>query len=154
MAGGWWASSTSTGGIWSSTPSTRRFARWVGCCWPSRRTIWPRTAAGFCERSARTRVCSPRCRWCEQPGVRHLRLVKLPVSGATTMVAEMLHVEPAAAAGLARLLGPHASGNPYETVELLNTLRHDGALTATAGGWRWDEAPVQTRQGRIEEGGL
>jgi len=33
--------------------------------------------------------------------VRQLRLDNLPVSGSVTMVAEMLHVAPAAAAGLA-----------------------------------------------------
>ena len=49
------------------------------------------------------------------------------------MVAEMLHVDRAAAAGLAEVIEPHTSGNPYETVELLNALRRDGVLTATAG---------------------
>ena len=38
----------------------------------------------------------------------------------------MLHVDPAAAAGLAELIDPYTSGNPYETVELLNALRRDG----------------------------
>jgi hypothetical protein len=37
------------------------FARWVGCCWPNRRMSSPRSASGSCGRSARTRVCSPRC---------------------------------------------------------------------------------------------
>ncbi len=39
----------------------------------------------------------------------------------------------ATAAGLAEVIRPHTSGNPYETVELLNALRRDGVLTATAG---------------------
>ena len=34
----------------------RRFARWAGCCWPSRRTSWPRSASGSWRRSGRTRV--------------------------------------------------------------------------------------------------
>ena len=57
------------------------------------------------------------------------------------MVAEMLHVDPAAAAGLAEEIYPHTSGNPYETVELLNVLRRDGVLVATEGGWRWESRP-------------
>jgi hypothetical protein len=65
-------------------------------------------------------------RWREAAGVRHLRLGNLPVSGSVTMVAEMLHADPAAAAGLAAMIEPHASGNPYQTVELLNALRRDG----------------------------
>ena len=46
------------------------------------------------------------------------------------------------------------SGNPYETVELLNALRRDGVLTATATGWRWDAAAVRAPPGRSEGGGL
>jgi serine/threonine protein kinase len=44
-------------GIRSSTRFIRRFARWAGCCWPSRRTSWPRSGNGSCGGSARTRVC-------------------------------------------------------------------------------------------------
>ena len=87
-------------------------------------------------------------RWCEQAGVEHLRLANLPVSGSVTMAAEMLHVDPAAAAGLVEEIYPHTSGNPYATVELLNALRGDGVLLATEGGWRWEKATVQARLGR------
>ena len=87
-------------------------------------------------------------RWYQQAGVEHLRLANLPVSGSVTMAAEMLHVDPAAAAGLVEEIFPHTSGNPYATVELLNALRGDGVLLATEGGWRWDEATVQARLGR------
>ena len=80
-------------------------------------------------------------RWREQAGVRHLRLDNLPVPSLAGMVAEMLHVDPAAAAGLAELIHPYTSGNPYETVELLNALRRDGA----AGGDRGRLAVGQRR---------
>ncbi|GAB3832378.1 hypothetical protein GCM10027610_024430 [Dactylosporangium cerinum] len=93
-------------------------------------------------------------RWREQPGVRHLRLANLPVAGAITMVAEMLHVDEAGAAGLGEVISPYASGNPYETVELLNALRRDGLLTATADGWRWDAAEVRAHLGRSDVAGL
>jgi predicted ATPase/signal transduction histidine kinase len=93
-------------------------------------------------------------RWCEQADVRHLRLVNLPVSDSVAMVAEMLHVDRASAADLVELINPYLSGNPYETVELLNALRRDGVLTATAGGWRWDAASVRAYVGRSDVAGL
>jgi signal transduction histidine kinase len=93
-------------------------------------------------------------RWRDQAGVRHLRLDNLPVSSSVTMVAEMLHVDPAAAGGLAEVIEPHTSGNPYETVELLNALRRDGLLTVTAAGWRWDAAAARAHLGRSEVSGL
>jgi predicted ATPase len=99
-------------------------------------------------------LAGPLSRWREQAGVEHLRLVNLPVPGSVAMVAEMLHVDPAAAAGLADVLEPHTHGNPYETVELLNALRRDGLLAATADGWRWDEAAVRAHLGRSDVAGL
>jgi len=92
--------------------------------------------------------------WCGQAGVEHVRLANLPVSGSVTMAAEMLHVDPAAAAGLVEEIYPHTSGNPYATVELLNALRGDGVLVATEGGWRWDEVTVQARMGRPDVAAL
>ena len=63
------------------------------------------------------------------------------------MVAGMLRVGPAAAADLASAIDEHTSGNPYEVVELLNTLRRAGVLTATTAGWRWDGAAVRAWAG-------
>ena len=39
-------------------------------------------------------------------------------------------------------------------MELLNGLRRDGVLTATAGGWRWEEAAVRAALGQSEVAGL
>ncbi|WP_432828536.1 AAA family ATPase [Dactylosporangium sp. CA-092794] len=97
-------------------------------------------------------VAAPLSRWRELAGVQHLRLVNLPVSGSVAMVAEMLRVDRATAAGLVDEIKP--SGNPYEIVELLNALRRDGALAATAAGWRWDATAVRARLGHCEVGGL
>ncbi|WUU94825.1 AAA family ATPase [Actinoallomurus sp. NBC_01490] len=99
-------------------------------------------------------LAAPLSRWRERPQVRHLRLANLPVSATIDMVAEMLHVEPPRAAGLAEAIGPYTSGNPYETVELLNTLRSGGLLAATATGWRWDAPAVDTHLGRCDVAGL
>ena len=97
-------------------------------------------------------LAAPLSRWRDQAGVRHLRLDNLPVPSLVAMVAEMLHVDPAAAAGLAELIEPHTCGNPYETVELLNALRRDGLLAATAAGWRWDAAAVRAHLGQLRGG--
>jgi signal transduction histidine kinase len=66
------------------------------------------------------------------------------------MVTELLHVDQSAAASLAEAIEPHTRGNPYETFELVNALHRDGLLTATAAGWRWDEAAVRAHLGRSE----
>src|SRR3954451_1794403 len=80
-------------------------------------------------------LAGPLSRWRDQADVQQLRLDNLPVSSLITMVVEMLHVDPAVAAGLAELIHPRTSGNPYETVELLNALRRDGLLAMTDAGW-------------------
>jgi predicted ATPase/signal transduction histidine kinase len=99
-------------------------------------------------------LATPLSRWRNQAGVRHLRLGSLPSPGLAAMVAEMLRVDRSAAAGLAAVIEPYTRGNPYETVELLNALRRDGVLTATAAGWRWDEAVVRAHLGRADVAGL
>jgi signal transduction histidine kinase len=99
-------------------------------------------------------LATPLSRWRARATVRQLRLGNLPASGSGALVAEMLQVDPAAAAALAEVIEPHARGNPYETVELLNALRRDGALTATAAGWQWNEAAVRARLGQSEPAGL
>jgi signal transduction histidine kinase len=93
-----------------------------------------------------------RCR--EQDAVRRLRLANLPESGSVAMVTEMLHIDRAAAAGMVEVIGPCTSGNPYETVELLNALYRDGVLTATGAGWGWDEAAVRAHVGRSAAAGV
>ena len=95
-------------------------------------------------------LAAPLSRWHDQAGVHHVRLDNLPAPSLTVMVAEMLHVDPAAAAGLVEVIEPHTHGNPYETVEFLNALHRDGVLTATAAGWRWYEAAVRARLGQSD----
>jgi signal transduction histidine kinase len=93
-------------------------------------------------------------RWREQPGMREVRLGNLPAAQLAAMVAEMLQGD-RAAAGLAGVIEPYTSGNPFETVELINALRRDGVLAAVAGGgWRWDAAAVRAHLGQAEVAGL
>ncbi len=82
--------------------------------------------------------------WRRQPGVTHVHLSNLAGSGAAALVAEVLHVSHADADVLARLIEPHTRGNPYETVELLNTLRQEKILTPTSAGWSWDEPALSS----------
>jgi signal transduction histidine kinase len=93
-------------------------------------------------------------RWRQRTGIRELHLENLSVPGSVSMVAEMLHTGQGTAAALAELIEPHTRGNPYEIVELLNALRRDSVLTATAAGWLWDDAAVRTRLGQSELAGL
>ena len=99
-------------------------------------------------------LAAPLSRWRAKATVRHLHLENLPASGSAALIAEMLHVDRAIAATLAEVIEPHTRGNPYETVELLNALRRDGALTATAAGWQWNEAAVRAHLGQSEVAGL
>jgi len=89
-------------------------------------------------------------RWRQQPGVTHLHLVNLARPSVAALVAETLRVDQAAAGALAELIEPHTRGNPYETVELLNALRHEGILAPTSTGWRWDGADVRSLLARSE----
>ena len=77
-----------------------------------------------------------------------------PWPSLVTMVAETLHVDRDAATGLVGAIQRQTSGNPYETVELLNALRRDGLLTTTASGWRWDDAAIRRHLDQTEAAGL
>ena len=99
-------------------------------------------------------LAAPLSRWREKADVRHVRLDNLAVPDSVAMVAEMLHVDPPAAASLVEVIEPHTGGNPYETVELLNALRSEGAFVATAAGWRWDAGAVRAHLGHSEVAGL
>jgi signal transduction histidine kinase len=90
-------------------------------------------------------LAAPLARWRDQATVWHLRLADLSHASLVTMIGEMLHASPARAEVLADAIEPRTRGNPFETVELLNALRRDGVLTATAAGWRWQPEAVRAR---------
>ncbi|MCK9894471.1 diguanylate cyclase [Frankia sp. AgB32] len=90
-------------------------------------------------------------RWRSQPlGPRHLRLGGLAAEGQSGLVADLLHLDPRPAAELARLIAPATHGNPYDTVELVNTLRHDRLLAADERGWGWDPAELRARLDSVD----
>ncbi len=89
-------------------------------------------------------------RWRQQTGVTHLNLVNLPGPSLAALVAEILRVDRVGAGVLAELIEPLTRGNPYETVELLNTLRQEAILIPSSTGWRWDEPAVRSLLARSE----
>ncbi|MEJ2578649.1 MAG: AAA family ATPase [Kineosporiaceae bacterium] len=72
-----------------------------------------------------------------------ISLGNLPAADLGTFLAEMLRIPAAVAGELAGLVAAHTGGNPFDTVELVNGLRREGALRLTDDGWRWDIAQVQ-----------
>ena len=89
-------------------------------------------------------------RWRRQAGAHVMRLGNLSPEGQTAMVADLLRVGPQSAAELARLIAPVTRGNPYDTVELLGALRHDGVLVPAGTGWRWNQAALSGRLDRVD----
>jgi len=89
-----------------------------------------------------------RSRW-DRLGVAPLSisLRNLPPADLGQVIGEMLRLPPAAAAPLAAVLAERTAGNPFDTVELINALRHDGALVRGAGGWHWDAATIRHHVG-------
>jgi diguanylate cyclase (GGDEF)-like protein len=76
-----------------------------------------------------------------------LRLANLPGPDLVAFLADMLRLEPERARALAAALHPHTGGNPYDTVELVDALRREGALCSDENGWQWDAAAVHGHVG-------
>lgn len=78
----------------------------------------------------------------------HLQLQNLPPSELGALLEEMLRLRPAQAAALADAVCARTCGNPYDTVELINALRQDGALMLTDDGWQWEAATIRRFVGK------
>jgi diguanylate cyclase (GGDEF)-like protein len=65
----------------------------------------------------------------------------------TTLLADMLRMPAVEAGPLADAIDARTNGNPYDTVELVNALRRDGALTPTADDWAWDAGTLRRHLG-------
>ena len=70
------------------------------------------------------------------PPVVHL--ANLPPSDQSRLLADMLRLPDESAAELAAAITAWTGGNPYDTVELVDSLRRGGALWLDEDGWRWD----------------
>ncbi|WOB08112.1 diguanylate cyclase domain-containing protein [Piscinibacter gummiphilus] len=79
-----------------------------------------------------------------------LALRNLAPADLGALLQEMLRLPPEGAARLAEVVGERTGGNPFDTVELVNALRHDGALVQGEGGWQWDATAIRRHVGRGE----
>lgn len=79
--------------------------------------------------------------------VPRLLLGNLPPSHAGALIGEMLRLSEEQAGELAAALAERTGGNPYDTVELVNTLRQDGLLVPQGGGWIWDASSIRDHIG-------
>ncbi|MEV4641265.1 diguanylate cyclase [Actinoplanes sp. NPDC049548] len=77
-----------------------------------------------------------------------VQLENLPPSDQSRLLADMLRLPDAGAAELAAAIAGWTGGNPYDTVELVNSLRRSGALRLGEGGWRWDPDALAGQLGR------
>lgn len=76
--------------------------------------------------------------------VERLPLANLPADAVATMLGDMLRLTAEEVSPLAAAITARTGGNPYETVELVNSLRRDGTLVPTADGWRWAPEMAQS----------
>jgi len=76
-----------------------------------------------------------------------IALKDLPPAALATLLEEMLRLPPSEAVKLGQAIAARTNGNPYDTVELVNALRRDGALVVDDHGWRWDDAVIRTYVG-------
>ncbi|MEU8081871.1 diguanylate cyclase [Catellatospora citrea] len=78
-------------------------------------------------------------RW-RQQGVEPQRITlgNLPPASTAELVGDLLQLDATDAEALAEPVAQRTRGNPYDTVELINSLRRSGVLVLDAGGWNWD----------------
>jgi predicted ATPase/signal transduction histidine kinase len=87
--------------------------------------------------------------WQKQPcRPTRIALRGLNASGMSALTGQMLRMESPAAAALAASVSALTAGNPFDSVELINTLRKEGVLTLADTGWQWEEARVRRFVGR------
>ena len=79
-----------------------------------------------------------------------LTLRNLPSSRLAALLGEMLRLPASEAGELAESIGARTGGNPYDTVELVNALRRDGALVLTDHGWSWDTTAIRRHIGTAD----
>jgi diguanylate cyclase (GGDEF)-like protein len=81
-----------------------------------------------------------------------LRLGDLRSGELGSMLSAVLRLDPEQGLGLAAAVSAHTNGNPYDTVELLNSLREEGALVLGQTGWTWDTVAIRRHIGQGESG--
>jgi diguanylate cyclase (GGDEF)-like protein len=82
----------------------------------------------------------------QQVGPMRVGLENLSVFDTSSMVADMLRSDEQKSAELAKTLVARTAGNPYETIELINTWRHEGLLQHSSEGWQWDADTLREKR--------
>ena len=72
-----------------------------------------------------------------------LQLQNLPPAELTELLSEMLRLPSSSATAMAEAVSGLTGGNPFDTVALINALRHDRILTLGKQGWIWDGAAIE-----------
>nr|WP_277351748.1 diguanylate cyclase [Antrihabitans stalactiti] len=99
------------------------------------------------------RLATMLARW-ERLGVgqRTVRLAPLDVEHLALLLGHILRIPLEHAAGLAHIVRERTGGNPFDTIELLNSLREQGALALGDDGWTWDADAVRQHVGHNDVG--
>ena len=97
------------------------------------------------------RLATMLARW-ERLGVgqRTVRLAPLDVEDLALLLGHILRIPLEHAAGLAHIVRERTGGNPFDTIELLNSLREQGALALGDDGWTWDADAVRQHVGHSD----
>ena len=86
--------------------------------------------------------------WKQLGLARKLRLENLRPPDLCALLADMLRLPAAQAVELASAVGERTAGNPFDTVELVNALRHEGVLVCGTDGWAWNAADIRRHVGQ------
>jgi signal transduction histidine kinase len=90
-------------------------------------------------------------RWAgRDPAPERIRLENLPPADLGVLLAQMLRLGPERAAGLAEALTARTGGNPYDSVEVVNSMRREGVLVPGRDGWHWDADAVRRHVGHAD----
>lgn len=102
------------------------------------------------EEVDRAHVLSPMLlRWKQHAeAVLHLELHNLSPAGMTGLIGQTLRLPDEHTDALAKAVSALTAGNPFDTVEIVNTLRQERVLSLTPQGWRWDTTAVRRFAGR------
>ena len=79
-----------------------------------------------------------------------LRLQNLPLAESRDLLVKILRLPPVDASSLAVAIRERTDGNPYDTIEFINALRHTGALTLGETGWNWDVVTIRRHVGQSD----
>ena len=74
---------------------------------------------------------------------RHIALHDLSPPGLARLLGSMLRLPAGEAQRLVDAIRVRTLGNPFDTIELVNALRREGALRFEDGSWRWDAETVR-----------